>query len=298
MGLLGSAAGVVSGLINGKRGIPTPDLTALFKTIKDSGTKQRELIKQLPDDLKPLWDDYIAANQATGQDLTTGTSAIGDELMKKTEANYGPEATRIALDGIKGDIYAELPGQQDAIRQALAATGGFDRGTASKQLSAPILQAAQKYASAAASITAEQLKTKQAATQQAINTIASMDNQALQAVFGMNKEQAVQILNGNRQDLKDQLTDLINQSNNETSQTLSVQGAQVNNEYQKKVAQNAQKSAMTNAWVNLGADAVEGAAGAIGGMPGFLSAINSPLQGAPAGYSPNMAPNQTARLGY
>lgn len=295
MSLIDSAAGVVAGLINGKRGIPTPDLTALFKTIKEAGSKQRELINALPEQLKPLYEQYVSSNQATGDALKTGTSEIGDQLKKQTEANYGPEATRAALDAVKGDIYAELPGQQDAIRQALAATGGFDRGTAGKQLSAPILQAAQKYASAAANITADQLKAKQTATQQAINTIANMDSQALQSVFGMSKEQASQILTGNRQDLKDQLTDLINQSNNETGQMLSVQGAQVNNDYQKKVAETARKDAQTNAWVNLGADAVSSAASA---APGFLAALNSPLSQAPANYNPNIAPNQYASIGY
>lgn len=271
MSLTGDAAGVVAGLINSGNSVPTPDLTQLFETIKNAGENQRNLINALPAELQKQYEAYAAENKTASADLKAGTDAIGDTLLKKTEANYGPEATKAALSAVKGDIYAELPGQEDAIRQTLAATGGFDRGTAGKQLAAPVLQAAQKYASAAANITADQLKAKQTATQAALQTVTSMDSAALQSTFGMSKEQALQILNGNRQDLKDQLTDLINQSARETQQIVGVQGDDAINDYRKEVAENAQRTALTNGLVNLGADAV-GAAN-----PGFLAAINSPL---------------------
>ena len=278
MSLTGSAAGVVSGIINGGRSIPKPDLDKLFATIAAAGANQRNLINALPDSLKPLYEEYKASTNKASTDMKEGTSAIGDTLLKKTEANFGPEATRAALDAVKGEIYGELPGQQNAIRQTLAATGGFDRGSAGKALAAPVLQAAQKFATSAAAITAEQLKAKQQATQQALQTVTSMDSAALQAAFGMSKEQAQQILSGNRQDLKDQLTDLINQSNTETNQVLGVQGDAAMNEYRRQVAGNAKKDALTNGLVGLGADALSG------GGAGFLSAINSPAAG---GFDPS-----------
>lgn len=278
MALTGDAASVVAGIINSGRSIPKPDLDKLFATIKNAGESQRGLINSLPDDLKPLYDEYAKSTNQASSDLKTGTTAIGDQLKKETEANYGPEATRAALDAVKGDIYSELPGQQDAIREALAASGGFDRGTAGKQLAAPVLQAAQKYASAAATITAEQLKSKQQATQQAINTVASMDSQALQSAFGMSKEQATQILTGNRQDLKDQLTSLINQSNTETNQVLGVEGDVAMNNYRQQVAGNTQKDALVNGVANLGADAISA---------GLASDINAPTASPSTGYNPS-----------
>lgn len=289
MALGSDIAGVVSGLLN-SGGNGSPDLSKLFATIRASGEQERDLIKALPGDLQKQYADYKAANAGAAADLTTGTDAITDRLRKETEANYGPEATRAALDAVKGDIYADLPGQQDAIRQALAATGGFDRGTAGKQLAAPVLQAASKYASAAANITADQLKAKQTATQQAINTVASMDANTLSETFGLSKDQAMQILQGNRQDLKDQLTSLVNQSRNETSQIIGLQGDQAMNQYREGVADKAQRDALTNGFVNVGADIISGAGS------GFMSGldINSPG----ANYSPNVAPNQYASLGY
>ena len=292
MGILSSAAGVISGLLN-KGGVSAPDLSALFKTIGAAGTRQKGLINALPAELKPLYDEYIASTNQASDELKSGTSDIAERLKRETEANFGPEVTQEALKAVKREIYGELPGQQAAIRQALAATGGFDRGTASKQLAAPVLQAASKYGTEAAKITTQQLQAKQQATQQAINTVASLNDQALREAFGMSKDQALQILNGNRTDLKDQLADLINQSNNETNQTLGVQSDVAMNNYRKAIADKAQGDAMTNSIVNLGADVIGGASGFMSGLD-----INSPVSQAPANYNPNMAANQIARLGY
>lgn len=257
MALLDSAAGVVKGLLSGG-GVSAPDLSALFKTIDTAGENQRDMINALPAELQKQYAEYKASNAATIEALQTGTQALGDKYKAETAALYDPNAPAVkaALDAAKTAIYADLPGQQDAIRQALAATGGFNRGTASKQLAAPVIQAGQQYGQQVANVTAQQLQQKQQAQQNALNTILSMDQNTLQSVFGMNKEQALQIMQSNREDLKDQLTSLVNQSVNQTNQKLGVQGAQVQNQYQADVAKKAQSDAMTGAWVDLGANAI------------------------------------------
>ena len=274
MSILDAAGGIASALLS-KGPVSAPDLSALFQMIDAAGVNQRSLINQLPLDLQKQYADYKASNAATGAALQTGTTQLGQNLLARTEANYDPNApaVRAAEDAAKTAIYANLPGQQNAIRQALAATGGFDRGTASKQLAAPVLQAGQQYGQQVANITAQQLQQKQSATQSAINTINTMDDQTLQSLFGMNKEQAMTILNSNRQDLKDQLTSLITQSNNQLQQKLGVEGANITNQYNNAVANNADYNARLNGIIG----GVTGAAGSIGtgGISNFLSPSTS-----------------------
>jgi hypothetical protein len=292
MALMDAVGGVVSGLL-GKGGVSAPDLSQLFKTIDTAGENQRNLINALPEALKKQYAEYKAANAATGTALQTGVSEIGKNLQEQTAANFDPNAPAVqaAEDAAKTSIYANLPGQQAAIREALASTGGFDRGTASKQLAAPVIQAGQQYGQAVLGITADQLRQKQAATQSALEKVTAMNDQTLQSLFGMNQAQAMQILQGNRQDLKDQLTSLVNQSNTQTQQKLGVQGADITNKYNKSVADKAQSDALTNAFINLGVNAIPAAGG-------FLSGLGSEMTSAPANYNPNMAPNQAAILGY
>lgn len=269
MGLVDSVGGVVKGLL-GKGPVSAPDLSALFKTIDTAGQYQKEIINNLPVDLQKQYAAYQTANEAAGTNLQATSQAIAQGLTTGTAANYGPdsEAVRAANDASKTAIYANIPGQQNAIREALASTGGFDRGTASKQLSAPILQAGQQYSQAILNNTASQLKAKQDATQKALEAVTTMGEDVANKLFGMSTAQATAILSGNRQDLKDQLTDLINQSTQQTNQTLGVQGVDITNKQNQKVAQNAQDNAMTGAWVDLGTNVASS-------IPGFVSGLGA-----------------------
>lgn len=279
MALTDSIGAVVGGLL-GKGPVSAPDLSALFQTIDQAGEQQKDWINALPADLQKQYADYKASNSATADALKTSIAGNNANLMTQTQANFDPNAPAVkaAEDAAKTAIYANVPGQQAAIRQALASTGGFGRGTAAKQLAAPVLAAGTNLNTAIAGITTQQLQQKQTATQKAIETINSVDDQTANTLFGMSKDQALQILQGNRQDLKDQLSSLVNQSINQTNQKLGVEGANITNQYNQKVAQNAKDNAQLNGWVNLGTDLVAGA-------PGFLQGLNS---GTTTGsYNPN-----------
>lgn len=288
MSILDAVGGVVSGILN-QGTVSAPDLSALFKTIDTAGVYQKDLINALPANLQKQYADYKASNAANITALQTGTTNLGNKLKAETAANYDPNAPAVqaAEDAAKTAIYANVPGQQNAIREALASTGGFDRGTASKQLAAPVLQAGQQYSQQVANITANQLQAKQQAYQQAINTVNTMDDQTLQTTFGMNKEQAMNILNSNRQDLKDQLSSLINQSVTQTNQTLGVQSADITNKYNEAVTNKAQQDAMNNAWVNLGTSAIGSFTPQVAGISQGLgvNTANGYTNVAPAGYA-------------
>lgn len=294
MGLADSIGAVVGGLL-GKGPVSAPDLAALFKTIDAAGAEQKNWINALPAELQKQYETYKASNAGAADTLKSTIADSNQKFLADEKAIYDPNspAVKAALDAAKKTIYADLPGQQDAIREALAASGGFGRGTASKQLAAPVLQAASKFSQSVSNITADQLMKQQAATQAAIEKIKNVDDATANTLFGMSREQALQILTSGRTDLKDQLSTLINQSQAQTNQTLATQGVNIQNQWNQKVAENADYNNKVNGWVNLGTNVATAAA------PGFLSALNSsPVSSAPANYNPNMAPNQAAIVGY
>lgn len=296
MSLVDAVGGVVKGLL-GKGPVSAPDLSALFKTIDNAGQYQKDIINNLPASLQQQYADYKAANAGAATNLQTSTNALAQGLQTGTEANFDPNAPAVQAseNAAKTAIYANVPSQQAAIREALAATGGFDRGTASKQLAQPVLQAGQQFGQSVLNTTAAQLQQKQQATQKALETVTTMGEDTAQKLFGMSVQQAANILQSGRQDLKDQLTELINQSNAQTGQTLGVQGVDIQNKYNQQVAENAQKDALTGAWVDLGTQAASS-------LPGFVSGLNAAPAGAiaaPTNYNPGGSYNQTvAGLGY
>lgn len=278
MGLADSIGAVVGGLLS-KGPVSAPDLSALFKTIDAAGAQQKDWINALPAELQQQYATYQASNATAGNTLQSTIAGNNADLMAQTKANFDPNAPAVqaAQDAAKTAIYADLPGQQDAIRQALAATGGFGRGTAAKQLAAPVLQAGAKVAQSDLNISASQLQQQQAAVQAAITKINSTDDATANSLFGMSKDQALQLLTSGRQDLQQQLTELINQSTLQTNQTLGVQGADITNKYNQSVADNADSNNKVNGWVNLGTNVAAAA-------PGFLSGLDA----APAAMTSNM----------
>ena len=267
--LAAAAAGaVIQGML--AKHAKAPNFDEMFREIDQAGTDQRQLINALPADLQKQYEAYKASNAAAGETLKTDTAALGDKLRAETSALYDPNApaVRAAIDAMKTQTFADVPGQQAAIREALAATGGFDRGTASQQLAAPVIQAAGKVGQGIQNITAQQLQQKQQAELSAINTITSMDNNVIQQLFGMSKEQALTIMNSNRQDLKDQMSALVSQSVNQSNQKLGAMGANLTNQYMADVGKAAQTNALTGGLVNVGVQGVQGLLSGLGKSQG------------------------------
>lgn len=280
MGFGSSLGSVAGGLINAGRKLPSIDLSALFDTIRKSGAYQKELINNLPASLKPLYDQYQTSLGEAGTTLQNTTNEIGQNLLDRTKAVYDPNgaAAQATLAALKMQDYSTLPGTLTNLRAQLAATGGLARGGAGKALTSAVLAPAAQYAQQAANTTAQQLNLGQNATIQAINKVASMDDATANSLFGMSKEQASQILQYGRQDLRDQLTQLINQSVQESNQMLGVQGIQAQNAYQNALTRNQQQAAITNGLVDLGINGVSSFA--TSGMGGGAGAG---MSGLPAG---------------
>lgn len=284
--LIGGLFGAGAGLINSNRDIPSLDLAQLFSTIAASGQNERQLINSLPENLRPLYDQYKADLAATGQTLQTTNNDIGQTLTDKTAALYDPNggAVQATLAALKQQDYSTIPGTLASLKANLAATGGLSRGGAGRAITQAVLAPAAQYSQQAATVQGQQLTAQQQANQAAINKVAALDESTAQSLFGMSKEQATTILTSGRQDLQAQLASLINQSRNETGQALAVQGVQANNGYQEAVANNANQAAITNGLMSTGASVVNALA-----APG----TPPPPNGAPAATTPNYADNPT-----
>lgn len=281
MDIASSGAGIIGGLIGSGQKLPTVDMSALLATIQGAGQYQQQIINALPAEVQQQLQQYMQQNQAAGAAYQTGVTNTGNDLLAKTAALYGPNSDAANAEKLanKTDIYSTVPGTQDAVRGALAASGGLSRGHAGTALAQPYLQAAGDYSKSAMATNATQTKAAQGATQQALSTVASMNDQMFTQLFGMSKAQAQQILTSGTQALQTQLADLINQSNNQTSQMLSVEGIQANNGYQNAVERNNQQGQIWNGVAGLGLQGIQAGFSALGpgatGLP-VGSDVSSP----------------------
>lgn len=258
---------IISGLINSERGLPTIDLAPIFATIDRSGAERKALINNLPGNLQQEYAKYRASLEQSGSDLEARTTDIGQTLLENTQGLYGPDspAVQATLNALKTKTYSTLPGTLDSLKANLAATGGLGRGGASRAITQAVLAPAATFAQQSQEVMAQQLQAQQQAVQAAYNKIAALDDSTAQNLFGMTTTEAANILQFGRQDLKDQLSDLINNIDVTTGQRLSAQGIAANNAYQNAVTRNEQKNALTNdivgTAVGLGTAAMGGGAG-------------------------------------
>jgi hypothetical protein len=258
---------LLGGLINNGRSLPTMDVQNLLNAIQANQQGNNQLINQLPSQLQPLYAQYQAALNGAGNTLQNTVTGVGQNLLNSSTALYDPNspAVQATLAALKTQDYSTLPGSINALKANLAGTGGLQRGGAARAITQATLAPAAQYGQQAANVQGQQLTAQQNATQQALNKIASMDDTTAQQLFGMSKDQATQILTSGRQDLQNQLTQLINSNNTATNQTLGVEGVQDTNGYNNALLRNQQQAAVVNGLTGLGVDAAGQIPGLFGG---------------------------------
>jgi hypothetical protein len=283
---------IVSGAINAGRGLPTLDLSALFDTLNKSGQYQKDIINQLPDQLKPLYQQYQDSLAKAGTGLQTATTDIGKALTDKTAALYDPNsaAVQATLAALKQQDYSTLPGTLTNLKAQLAATGGLSRGGAGKAITQAALAPAATFSGQAGTVEAQQLQAGQAAKQAAINKVAQLDEQTAQDLFGMSKQEATELMTTGRSDLQQRMTDLVNQSIRDTSSRLGLQGLQAQNAFQNAQERLKQKNALTSDIVDTGINGLTsavtggmGGGGFSGAGMGFLKGLGLPSFGGGGG---------------
>ena len=258
MGLVDSLGSGISNAINSGRKLPTVDLAALYQTIANNKSENQGLINALPDELKKQLADYQTQMTTAGATLQSNVQDQGQAYLDQVSKLYGPNspAAQAAMAAYKQQAYSTLPGTLNATKAAAAATGGLGRGGAAEAIGKAIQAPATAVSQNAANVTAQQLQAGQQATQQALSTVNSMNDQMFNQLFGMSKDVATTILNSGRQDLKDQLSQLINSNNQATDQTLGLEGIQANQAYQNAVTRNQQQAGIGSGFVNAGLNAV------------------------------------------
>jgi hypothetical protein len=285
---MGGLGGIAAGLIGSAQGEKSIDLNQLLNTIAQAGQYQKSIINALPPQIMQRLQQYAQSLQGAGQQYQGNIENQLQKYQTSVSDIYGPnsEAAIAANAANLRNIYSQVPGTENAIRNALAATGGLQRGNAGVALAQPYVQAANQYGQTAAGVTAQQTAAQQQAKQQALNVVNQMEAGVFQNLFGMSKEQATTILNTGNAALQNQLAELITQSQRQTEETLGVQGIQAQNAYQNALQQQGYQSAIFNGLADVGIGAATGGAGYGPGLAAIFGGLGG---GLPAGADVNSA---------
>lgn len=208
----GLAAGGLAGSIFGRKKIPSYDVRGIINQINQGGEEQRRIISQG----RPETEAQLTRFQ-TGVD----TAQAGAKTARETErARYlselDPVTSRLLqaqTDQLKRTTFGAIPEAQQATREALAASGGLNRGVSAESLARVPLQAAQQFSEGAADLQQQALQTQQ----QALANLHSEESQAIAKDLGIDQDTYNTVLNTGNQALINELNALIEESRTRTA---------------------------------------------------------------------------------
>ena len=207
----GIAAGGLAGSIFGRKKIPKYDISGIQRLIQQGGEEQRAQIARL----RPETESQLRQFQA-GVDTAQGEARTAREAERSRYlSELDPVTSRLLqsqTDQLKRTTFGAIPEAQQAAREALAATGGLQRGVSAESLARVPIEAARQFGEGAASLQQQSLATQQ----QALANLHSEESQAIATNLGIDRDTYNTILNTGNQALIQELNALVEESKGRT----------------------------------------------------------------------------------
>ncbi len=221
-----TAYGLGSSLFGKKRKTPSYDLQAMVDTIRNSQNKLQALNTPLKTGVGDLGDKAAEARRTSSQNFLT-------EIGKTTDLQ-GKELSDILRQRVMG----AQPGQEAALRENLAATGGLNRGAAGAAFTNLATTNAQAIGQGEQELAVQALQNKA----EAIKQVYQLDDNFINNRLGIDKDTLLQIYQSDRQDLI-----------NEANQLLGIQEFSGNQATASSLSSQTQNQNTLNALIGAGA---------------------------------------------
>ena len=205
------AAGGLAGSIFGRKKQPKFDPSRINQLLSQGGEEQRQAIGQL----RPQTD--IQLNQFRGDIAGAQEKAGAAQEASRTRllGELDPISSRLfqsQADQLKRTTFGAIPEAQQATREALAASGGLQRGVSAESLARVPLEATRAYSEGVADLSQESLRTMQ----DALQNLQSQESQQAARNLGIDQETYSTILNTGNAALINELNALVEESRGRT----------------------------------------------------------------------------------
>ncbi|MGD9724872.1 MAG: hypothetical protein AB7V39_00490 [Nitrospiraceae bacterium] len=230
---IGGLVGGVAGGLFGKKKKRTPDYTPLINAINQSGANQRGLITGLRPKLEPLSTQFKTDRSGLGQNFI---SQAGDASGALSRATVGAG---------RQQILESVPEETQNLREAIASSGTNRGGTFLALKAKQDQERGRSIGNLTTEANIENLRSKQG---------------AIRDVFGLDADTQEKLFASGRQDLIDEMNNLLQEEQNRTSALGQIYGMQINNQFASDLAGDRQKQGL-----------LETILGGVGGVAGGLA---------------------------
>src|SRR6185369_6021604 len=222
-----SAGSALAGAFGKRKKPKAVNVTPLLQSIQQGADRQRQQIGTLRPSLQPFTQSFQtgttgAVNEAQNASRAASTKYLQDigQTFDRTGDQFAQTLSQRTLE--------QQPVQQQALRENLAATGGLQRGAASRATTQLAGQTAQDLARGQTDLALQQAQEKQNAIRSATEKIYNIDQDTIKSKLGIDRDTLATVFQTGRQDLIDEAMQLLGISQNEQAQTLDVQKFGIN----------------------------------------------------------------------
>lgn len=260
----GLAAGGLAGSIFGRKKIPSYDVSQIENLIRTGGQEQREQIGRLRGETNTLTGQFGADVDKAQAANKTAREAERSRYLSEVD----PISSRLLqsqTDQLKRTTFGAIPETTQAVREALAASGGLNRGVSAESLAKVPLTAAQQFAEGSAGLQQTALKNQQ----DVLANLHSEESQAIAKDLGIDEDTYRTILNTGNEALINELNGLVDESKRRTEGLVNAEQFRQSGNVASAAADEANRQAIYGSLTNLGGNLI----GA--GLPSGVSQVET-----------------------
>lgn len=246
--LIAAGAGLTAaGMFGKKKKVQTPDYTPLINEIKAGAERQKGLVTTVRPESTAMGEQYKkdigAATEASQEQARQSSKNFLQDIGKSTQV----EGQQLS-DILRSRVLGAQPELQKQNREAMAATGGLQRGAAVKGAQQIQQQASQKIAEGEQEIALQQ----QQAINQAKTQAQNLDQQLINDKLGIDKDTLMKLYDTGRTDLINEANALLGIEQTTGGQVLDVMKAQQGANLAGQVSAAQQRQALLDSLTGLG----------------------------------------------
>ena len=244
---LGLQAAGLAGSIFGRKKLPSTNTAAVRNLIQQGSEEEQRQIARLRPETQAQLDQFRTDTQGAQAKATAAQEASRTRLLQDLDP-ITSRLLRSQTDQLKRSTFGSIPETQQAVREALAASGGLNRGVAAEELARVPIEAARQFGEGAASLQQESLKT----TEDALQDLQEQESQLIAKNLGIDQQTYDTILRTGNDALIKELDALIDESRNRIGGLLSAETAGQLGRQAQVAGENAQRQAIFEALGNVG----------------------------------------------
>lgn len=231
-----SAGSALAGAFGKRKKLAPIDVTPLAQTIKAGAARQRQGVLRLRPSLQPLTSQLKTGTEQAVQEAGEAGRTSSAKFLEDIGQLYSPEATRNTANLYSQRVLEQQPTIEQARRESLAATGGLNRGAASRSATQAASDLATTLSRGQQDIALQGEQDRQQALAAAKEKAFNLDQNFIQQKLGIDRDTLGTIFSTGREDLIREALDLLNINTNETQQMLDLQKFGINQNYAGSVA--------------------------------------------------------------